>query len=315
MVTRVAQCAAAVALVSLFASSDLAFAQSPLTAPPAVSSPVPAQSPILKRKVAIARFTNATRYGRALLLPTERDPIADQAADMLMARLVDSGKFLAFERSDADVLAKEQALSGVQSGPTGVDAVIVGSVTEFGRKTEAKTGFLNSKMKQTVSATVEVRLVDVRTGLAFFSTKGSGSASLEVGETAGFGARAGYDSTLNDKAISAAISDLINNVIQKLGERRWFTDVLAVRGQQIFISGGPAQGLKIGDRFRVETRGEVIKSGQTGLPITLPGEAIGTIEIVSFFGDDPQSQGAVARLVDGRLDARDPKTLIVVEPK
>lgn len=272
-------------------------------------------APVLKRKVAIARFSNATRYGRALLLATERDPVADQAADMLMARLVDSGKFLVFERSDADALAKEQSLAGgAQSGPTGVDAVIVGSVTEFGRKTEGRSGFLNSKMKQTATATVEVRLVDVRTGLAFFSTKGTGSASLEVGETAGFGQRAGYDATLNDKAIAAAISDLTNNVIQKLGERPWFSDVLAVRGSQIFISGGPAQGLRVGDRFRVETRGEVIKSAQTGMPITLPGEPVGTVEVLSFFGDDAQSQGAITRLVDGQLGGRDPKSLIVVEP-
>lgn len=305
--------AAAIALLATVLCGGQSYAQQ---APePSVASAT-APAPLLKRKIAITRFSNATRYGRALLLATERDPIADQAADMLMARLVDSGKFLVFERGDAEALAKEQALNGgAQSGPTGVDAVIVGSVTEFGRKTEAKTGFLNSKMKQTVSATVEVRLVDVRSGLAFFSTKGTGSASLEVGETAGFGARAGYDSTLNDKAISAAISDLITNVMQKLGERRWFSDVLAVRGSQIFISGGPAQGLKVGDRFRVETRGEVIKSGQTGLPITLPGESVGTVEVLSFFGDDAQSQGAVTRVVDGQLAGRDPKSLIVVEPK
>jgi curli biogenesis system outer membrane secretion channel CsgG len=301
--------ATALGLATLLVFADASLAQSP---PPAAQAPA---APILKRKVAITRFSNSTRYGRALLLATERDPVADQAADMLMARLVDSGKFLVFERSDGDALAKEQSLAGdAKAGPTGVDAVIVGSVTEFGRKTEGHSGFLNSKMKQTATATVEVRLVDVRTGLAFFSTKGTGSASLEVGETAGFGQRAGYDATLNDKAISAAISDLTNNVIQKLGERRWFSDVLAVRGPQIFVSGGPAQGLRVGDRFRVETRGEVVKSGQSGLPITLPGEAIGTVEVVSFFGDDPQSQGAITRVVDGQLGGRDPKTLIVVEP-
>lgn len=268
--------------------------------------------PLLKRKIAIGRFSNTTRYGKALLLDTEKDPLADQAADMLTARLVDSGKFIVFDRGDLDGLQREQEAAGVSTKLTGVDTLVVGSVTEFGRKVEGKSGFLNSKMRQTASATVEVRLVDVQTGRAFFSTKGTGSASVEVGEVAGFGSKAGYDSTLNDKAISAAISDLMTNVLQRLQERRWFSDVLQVRGAQVFISGGPAQGLKIGDRLKLETRGELFTSAQTGLPIRLPGQSVATLEIVSFFGDDSESEGAVARIVDGHA-VGDPKTFLVVE--
>ena len=47
-----------------------------------VATPL-ANSPILKRKVAVGRFSNATNYGRALLFEGEKDPLADQAADML----------------------------------------------------------------------------------------------------------------------------------------------------------------------------------------------------------------------------------------
>lgn len=285
-----------------------------VAAPAPVAAPLPMQ-PVLKRKIAVGRFTNATRYGKALLLENEKDPLAEQASDMLTARLVDSGRFIIFERSDLDVLAREQVAAGAaQAKLTGVDALVVGSVTEFGRKVEGKSGFLNSKMRQTATATVEVRLVDVQTGQAFFSTKGTGSSSVEVGEVAGFGSKAGYDSTLNDQAISAAVSDLMTNVIQKLQERRWFTDVLQVRGGDVFISGGPAQGMKVGDRYRVETRGEQVVSGQTGLPIRLPGNTVGTVEVVSFFGDDPSSQGAIARLTSGQLPA-DLKSLIVVEDR
>lgn len=273
-------------------------------------------TPTLVRKVAVGRFTNSTRYGKALLLDGEQDPLAGQASDMLTARLVDSGQFMVFERSDLSVLSREQSAAGApMTGLTGVDALVIGSVTEFGRKTEGNQGFLNSKMRQVATATVEVRLVDVRTGQAFFSTTGTGSATIEVGEVMGFGSVASYDSTLNDKAISAAVSDLINNVVQRLKQRPWFTDVLQVRGDQVFISGGPSQGLRAGSRFRIETQGETITSGQSGLPIKLPGQYVGTIEVLSSFGDGPSSEGSVTRLVAGQLPTGDLTRFVVLEDR
>jgi curli biogenesis system outer membrane secretion channel CsgG len=286
-----------------------------IQAPPAVVNPAAALPavPTLKRKVAIARFSNSTNYGRALLIGTEVDPLAEQAADMFMARLVDSGRFLIFERDDIDAIQREQALNlDSATRLVGVDALIVGSVTQFGRRTEGQTGFLSSTRRQTAEATVEIRLVDVQTGQAFFSTEGTGSASVEAGEVAGFGAQAAYDSTLNDAAIAAAVDDLMNNVIQQLEGRPWHPDILEVTGNQVMISGGPGQGLRTGDRFRVERPGRTVVSGQTGLPITLPGEVIAEVEVLSFFGAG-EAEGAVARVVSGIVPAENVQSLIVSE--
>ncbi|HTK35551.1 MAG TPA: CsgG/HfaB family protein [Caulobacteraceae bacterium] len=256
----------------------------------------------LKRRVAIGRFSNATQYGRALLLPGEKDPLADQAGDMLAARLVDTGKFIVLERPDMDAVKSEQSLIGTSPGAIiGADTLLVGSVTQFGRKLEGKSGFLNSQARQVASATVEIRLVDVRTGQAFFSTVGSGSATVEVSEVAGFGSRAAYDSTLNDKAISAAISDLMTNLMQKLQQRPWSTDILAVKTGTVMISGGSGEGLRIGDRLTVAHRGKVMISGQTGLPIELPAEPVASLQVTGFFGSG-DAEGSVARIVDGAVD-------------
>jgi curli biogenesis system outer membrane secretion channel CsgG len=306
---------AGVAAVALGSS---AYAQAPkppveVIAPPALSS-VQTVRPTLKRKVAVGRFSNSTRYGKALLLDAERDPLADQASDMLTARLVDTGQFMVFERGDLDVIARERGSTG-RAELVGVDALIVGSVTEFGRKVEGKSGFLNSKTRQIASATVEVRLVDVATGQAFFSTSGKGAASVEVGEVAGFGSRAGYDTTLNDSAISAAVSDLMTNVVQKLRERRWFTDVLQVRNDQLFMSGGVSQGLKAGDVLVVELSGETVTSGQTGLPITLPGQEVARVQVISFFGDGAENEGTIARIIQGQVPVANMKALRVVEAR
>jgi curli biogenesis system outer membrane secretion channel CsgG len=305
------------------ASAAMISACATVEAPPArVASPVVTESsqaaalvatkPTLKRRIAVARFSNSTRYGKGLLYDGENDPLADQARDMLVKRLVETGQFLVFERDNLEELSLERSLLGTEGATdlVGVDAVVIGSVTEFGRKTEGQVGFLSSTKKQTVEAAVEARLVDPRTALAFFSASGKGETSTESGEVAGFGSRAAYDASLNDAAIAAAVSDLTSEIVGKLTDRPWSTDVLKVEESRVFVSGGSRQGLNVGDRFVIETIGETVTSGQSGLPITLPGERLAEIEIVSFFGDSEYSEGSVAKLVSGTLEAGGKKLVV-----
>ncbi|WP_311769968.1 MULTISPECIES: CsgG/HfaB family protein [Brevundimonas] len=304
---RVFVACAALTLCATFALPPAALAQT------SSSSTASDHGPVLKRRVAVGRFTNSTPYGRLLLSPGQADPIAAQASDMLTNALVGSGHFFVFERGDLEALNAERAMSATDTANlVGVDALLLGSITQLGRRNEGKKGFLNSQRRQAVNATVEIRLVDVRTGQVFFTATGAGEATTETGEVAGFGTRAGYDSTLNDRAIAAAIADTMTSVINQLQQRAWFTDILRVSGDTVFVSGGQSQGLRIGDRFQVETPGEVIVSGQSGLPITLPGSRIAEIELTGFFGSTPETEGSTARLVGGSLPA-DTKGLRVME--
>lgn len=272
-------------------------------------------APTLKRKIAVARFSNSTRYGKGLLYYGENDPLADQAKDMLVQRLIDSQQFLVFERDNLDSLAFERILStpGADNQLVGVDALIVGSVTEFGRKTEGQSGFLSSTKRQIAVATVEARLVDPRTGLAFFSVSGNGEASVESGEVAGFGSRASYDASLNDSAISAAVSDMTSDLVGNLTERPWRTDILQADGSTIFISGGERQGLKIGDQLIVEAPGQTVTSNQSGLPIQLPGQVIAKLEVTGFFGDTEYTEGSTANLISGSINGSELSDLVVKE--
>src|SRR5512138_2897887 len=269
----------------------------PSQRPVVAESPVPAaqqvaaqqaatQSPAApryKRKVAIGRFTNETNYGRSLLNDDQLDRIGKQASDMLGSRLVMSGQFLVLERPDLQKIEKEQTLASV-GGLVGADTLIMGSVTEFGRSVGGKVGFLSSTKVQLAKAKVDIRLVDVKTGHAYFSATGAGEASTEVGEVAGFGSRSEYDATLNDRAIAAAISDDIDRLVSKLQDRPWKTDILQVQGTQVFVSGGKSQGLKPGDELQVLRSGQVIKSAQSGFDVALPPTLVATVRVVSTFG-------------------------------
>lgn len=253
-----------------------------------------------KRKLAVIRFTNETNYGRALMTDSDFDRLGKQASDMLSSRLVKSGNFMIFERADIDKIKREQALSG--GGLLGVDTAIVGSVTEFGRSVGGKVGFLSATKVQTAKAKVELRLIDLKTGQAFYSATGSGEASTESGEVAGYGSRAEYDATLNDRAIATAITDVIDKLVATLDEKPWRTDVLDAKDGQVFVSGGSHQGLKVGDLLSVVASGQKITSKQTGMAITLPGKQVATIRVASFFGDSENDEGSVCDIVTGVVD-------------
>lgn len=269
-------------------------------APPAQPVVQAAQLPskVFKRKVAVARFSNETRYGRSLLTDGDLDPLGKQASDMMYNRLISSGQFLVFERPDLEKIRREQKFTG-QENLIGVDTLIVGSVTEFGRSTGGTVGFLSATKNQVAKAKVEVRLIDVKTGQAFFTATGSGEANTETGSIAGYGSRADYDASLNDRAIGAAISDLMNAIVNKMSERPWKTDVLKVEGQRAYISGGARQGLKVGDRLAIMREGQKVKSQQTGFEITLPSEWVAVIKVISLFGDSEANEGSLCELVEG----------------
>lgn len=175
-----------------------------------------APSRFLKRKVAIARFSNETKYGQSFFVDENRDLIGKQAMDILSAKLAATEKFLLFERADFDKINKELKIGDLSNLNISADYLIVGSVSEFGRKEVSDVGIFSRVKKQVAYAKVNIRLVDVHTGQIIYSEEGDGEAFSEAGTVMGIGARAGYDSTLNDRVISAAISKLVNNIIESL---------------------------------------------------------------------------------------------------
>ena len=179
----------------------------------------------LKRKVAIGRFTNETQYAKGIFYDRENDPMRKQALDILSAKLAASGKFILLERDGLEELIAE-AGEGMQK--IGADYIILGSITKFGRKVEGDQRILSSTKTQTVEAGVSIRLVDVSSGLIIYSDEASGFAETTSKTTLGIGGTAGFDATLSDKAIGAALSQLVENIINKCMDKPWRGYVLTV---------------------------------------------------------------------------------------
>ena len=241
----------------------------------------------IKRKVAIGRFSNETQYAKGLFYDKDNDPMRKQALDILSSKLASSGKFILLEREDLDLLVAE---AGEDMKKIGADYIILGSITEFGRKNEGQQKVFSSTKTQTVEAGVSIRLVESATGLIIYSDEAKGYAETTTKETLGVGGKAGYDATLSDKAISAAISQLVENIINKCMDKPWRSYILSVEDGTYIISGGASQGLAANDRFNVYKKGKSVKNPQTGMMIELPGSKGGEVTVISSIGDTPETE-------------------------
>ena len=266
-----------------------------------VAFPVSAQSnKTIKRKVAIGRFSNETQYAKGLFYDKENDPMRKQALDILSSKLASSGKFILLEREDLDILVAE---AGDAMRKIGADYIILGSITEYGRKAEGQQKVFSSTKTQTVEAGVSIRLVEAATGLIIYSDEAKGYAETTSKQTLGLGGTSGFDATLSDKAISGALSQLVENIINKCMDKPWKSYILSVDDDSYVISGGASQGLSAGDSFIVYKRGKVVNNPQTGLDVELPGTKVGKVTILQSVGDTPETEISFCTYEGQALDA------------
>ena len=289
--------------------------------PSSVSKTVAAQTPetkSLKRKVAIGRFTNETAYGQSFFIDSDNNRIGKQAMDILSAKLFETGKFIMLERADLAQVEKELAMAGHSAMSNAADYLVVGSITEFGRKEISDVGVFSRVKRQEANATVHIRIIDVSTGQIIYSESGKGIAYTETGTVLGVGDKAAYDSSLNDKVLDVAITDLASNVIENMLDKPWRSFILSSDESNLVISGGKSQNITKDSVFDVVKTGKKVKNPQTGMYITLPGKTIAKIKVLSSFGNTAESEVSFSEVIEGNLDSYiksdDFSTLFIQEP-
>jgi len=269
-------------------------------APPSEKIP---EAPIVthgpKKKVAILEFVNKSRYGRGKL--------GSAASDVLITELVKSDLFIVFERDRLNRVLDEQKLehtaafdpaTAARAGRlVGVNAVVIGAITEFGVKQEGVEGFGYKKKVQTAECTIDVRIVETETGRVLYADSGRGVFTYETKEFMGMGQKAGYNQVLADKSLRAAVSQFLNNVIAQLSYIEWSGRIAKVSGSQIIVNAGRETGLNVGDVLVVRGLGEEVIDPDTGLSLGRePGPVKGEIQVVEFFGED----ASICKVVSGR---------------
>lgn len=177
--------------------------------------PVPMEQ---RKRLAILEFEDRTDYGTGRL--------GRGAANVLTTFMDRSGQFALYERERINQIMDEQKISqdrrfdpstAVAVGKTaGVELMAIGAVTGFGFKTKrTQVGLIASEVQQEAEATVDVRVVEVATGRIVASESGRGVVKIKAGQMLGVGQSIGYDETIANNALRAAISQYVDQLIDR----------------------------------------------------------------------------------------------------
>ncbi len=254
-----------------------------------------------KRRIGVVSFENKAPYAQTR--------IGNTATDILITELTKSGKFIVVERDRLDKVLEEQKLgqsgaidpgTAAQVGKVlGLNAIVTGSVSQFGVKSEGKDFIVTQSKQQIVECTVDVRVTDAETGQILLADSGKGIVRKASGKVLGMGNQSKYDETLEGEALRAAIVKFVDNIISQVNTKPWSCRVAAVDDGVVYINAGQESGLQVGQKLKVFSQGKEIKDPTTGLVLGRTEKEVGVLKVASFFGDN----GSIVNVLSGSLPA------------
>jgi curli biogenesis system outer membrane secretion channel CsgG len=276
-----------------------------------------------KRRVAVIDFDYATVQSQVSSVFGTNKDVGKGIVDLLVDKLVSDGVFSVIERNALDKIVAEQNFSNSDRADSnsaaklgrilGVDAIIVGSITQFGRddkSTNLGGGALGNVTgrfgiggvrKTQANAVVQItsRLINTSTGeiLASVTAKGestrSGTGLIGAGgSTAGPEAGAGIDmrsknfgNTILGEAITKCVADLASQLDSKAAALP--ANIVQVSGLvadaspdgTLIINIGSRAGLKVGDKLDVKRQGRVVRDPATQKVLRSIDDPVGTLTI------------------------------------
>jgi curli biogenesis system outer membrane secretion channel CsgG len=278
-----------------------------------------------KKRVAVMDFDYATvRTSVAALFGTDQD-IGKGITDIMVDKLVNDGVYSVIERKQLDKILKEQNFSNSdRADPSsaakiarilGVDAIIVGSITQFGRDDKSTAlggGAASSALgrfgiggvktsKSTAVCTVTARMIDTSTAEILASVQGhgeesrSGTGILGAGGSYGGSGGGGLDmkssnfaNTILGAAVNKATTDVAHGLDQKAASLPT-APVQAIKidglvadaspDGTIIVNVGSKDGVKVGDTLSVNRKVRDVKDPTSGRVIRSVVDAVGTLKI------------------------------------
>ena len=274
-----------------------------------------------KKRIAIMNFDFSAVQSDVIAIFGGRQDVGKGVADLLVDRLVTDGRYSVIERKQLDKILAEQNFSNSdRADPNsaakigkvlGVSAIIVGSITQFGRDDKTTNvgggGFggiagrygIGGVGKKSSKAMVQInaRMVNTDTGEILAVAQGHGESTRSSTALLGSGgsvynAGAGgldmgsrnFADTILGEAVNQAVTGVATRLENEAGrlpkhEVNISGLVADVNGQQLVLNVGSQGGVKVGDVLQVSHAGREIRDPASGKVLRRMDSAIGTVTI------------------------------------
>lgn len=272
-----------------------------------------------KKRVAILGFDDAAVEASAARAVGTSQDVGGFLADVVVKELLKGSVYTVVERRAIDQVLKEQNFSNSNRADPktaaaigrvlGVDAIIVGSVTQFGVEESAVAlgsgtlgrvtrGVLGGGKRVNSKATVGMtaRMVDTKTGEVLTAASGSGESSkasvAATGSATGnidLASRSFQESMLGEAANSAAaqVAAGLNEFGSTLATAPVdYSGLVAdVSGTTLIVNVGTLKGVQAGDTIEISRAGRQILDPQTKKVLRTIVDKIGTAKITEVDND------------------------------
>ena len=280
-----------------------------------------------KKRVAVLNFDYGTVQSSVAGLFGTNVDVGKGVSDLIVQKLVEDGKYSVIERNALDRVLAEQNLSnsdradsstGAKIGRVlGVDAVIMGTITQFGRDDQSTTlggaatanytskfGFgAIQKRKAKAVVGITARMVDTSTAEIVAAVSGlgestrAGTSLLSAGGNDGGQAGGAYDMSSKNFA-DTILGEAVHKAVDSLGSQldaqatslptrkvQMSGLVADVSGNTLILNLGSKAGLRMGDTLDVSRTVRTIKDPVTGKVIKTITNKVGTASITEVDED------------------------------
>lgn len=286
--------------------------------------PAPAHADA-KRRIAIMPFDSGS-YASAIA----NVDLGSAIASMLTTKLVKDGTYRLIDRQMLDSVMKEQNLSvSDRADPAtackigkilSVDAIVVGSITQFGQESKSSsaslpTGYIpgipyiggfggfgsirSSKSKTKVS--IDAKVIDINTTEILAAMQGTGEAKRSGGGIGGFSSDTYGESAIADEATIQAVDSLSSQIVaeavkipdnQSLIAKNVEGKIADITGNTATINVGKKSGIQVGSKLNVQRSVKKITDPDSGKVIKEVFNTIATITIKE--ADDSSASGDIS---------------------
>jgi curli biogenesis system outer membrane secretion channel CsgG len=310
----------------------------------AATAPAPAAAAGPKKRVAVMNFDYGTvKTTVAQIFGSDQD-VGKGISDLLVQKLVQDGKYSVIERNALDKILAEQNFSNSDRADNataakigkilGVDCIIIGSITQFGRDDQHTNvggggyglgrfglgGVGTSKAKAVVG--VSARMINTATGEILVAVTGTGESTRSStsllgaggGWTGGGGGgldmgSSNFSNTILGEAVHKAVDDTgaqLDASVDKIPTVKMEISGLVadVSGNTLIINVGKKSGVHVGDKLVVSRQVRTVKDPATGKVIKSVEDKVGEATVteadndsatVTFSGSGPAKVGDVVK--------------------